>query len=201
MEVPEKELKVVEKEVTTLYNAGRDFLVKNEEDKTKAAELRERIKQGLKVVEERRTAITKPINDSLKSINDLFRPFKDNLEKVVKHLDSQINLYLFEQEEIARKEQEKINRRVEKGTLKPETAVAKVEEIKDVKAPTTTSTGGKMITTKVPKFEVTDVNLLPKEYLMADEKKIAIAVVKLKLKEIPGVRIWEEFQLSSFKGK
>lgn len=199
MEIPTKELKVVEKEVQTLTSAGRDFLVKTEEDKIKAAEIRERVKQGLKTVEERRTAITKPINESLKSINDLFRPFKENLDGIVKHLDSQINLYMIEQEEIARKEREKIEARVEKGTMKAETAAAKIEVLKDPKATVSTSTGGKLISTKVPKFEVVDVDLLPKEYLMADEKKIAIAVTKLRLKEIPGVRIWEEFQMTSRK--
>lgn len=51
--------------------------------------------------------------------------------------------------------------------------------------------GGSASLKATPRYEITDENLLPREFLVADEKKIA-AQVKAGVEEIPGVRIWQE---------
>lgn len=190
IEVPQKEIKVIEKEIAPLYNEGKSFVVKSEADKEKAAELINKMDNALKLVEERRTKITKPINDSLKSINDLFRPFKTQLEGGIKLVKQQVLLYVTEQEEIARKEAERIAKRVEKGTMKKETAANKLDSIKSP-IEKVSSSGGGLNFRKVDKIRIVDVSLIPREYLVPDEDKIFDAVIKGGV-DIPGVEKYQE---------
>lgn len=50
-----------------------------------------------------------------------------------------------------------------------------------------------LVTREVWKFEIVDASLLPREYLMPDQKKIGKVVTALKgSAKIPGVRVWKE---------
>lgn len=190
MKIPAKEIKNIEKEILPLYEQGKSFTVKSEGDKQVAADLRGKLKDALKLVEERRTAITKPINDSLKSINDLFRPFKEKLEGSIKIIDQQVLFYVKEEEAKAEKERQRIEARVAKGTMKDSTAADKLDNIKDA---TASVKGGsaKMNFRKVPKIRIAHPELIPREYLIPDEDKIFEAVIKNNI-EVPGVERYED---------
>lgn len=53
-------------------------------------------------------------------------------------------------------------------------------------------------TREVPKFEIMDASLIPREYLIVDESKIRKVVQALKMDaKIPGVRVWMERSLAA----
>ena len=77
--------------------------------------------------------------------------------------------------------------------MKFSTAEKKLEKIEQPKQ-TVTSEKGAATSKKVPKYEVVDVTKLPVEYIQPNAGAIWNAV-RAGVKEIPGVRIWEEDSL------
>lgn len=90
--------------------------------------------------------------------------------------------------------EEKLAAQVESGYLKPETAAQKLEKLPEVPERAEGNVGT-ILTRIIPKYEILDESLLPREYLMPDRGKIWEAV-RSGVKEIPGCRIWEEKNIS-----
>jgi colicin import membrane protein len=67
------------------------------------------IKGMQKTLEEKRTAITGPLNDALRKVNDLFRPPREMLEQAETLTKNQMLAYRREQEEKARQEQARLD--------------------------------------------------------------------------------------------
>lgn len=194
------------------------------------------IKGMQKQLEEKRTAITKPLNDALKAVNDLFRPAKTWLEEAEKiHKDQMVAYREAEAakareqqrllDEAARKEREALAAKAAEAERKAKekadalraaakneeerraaelkaqraeaAAAAKAEEMRaqaaqvvapKVIAPDTKSVGQSVRETW--NFELADLSLVPREYLMLDEKKVRAVVQALKgTTNIPGIRV------------
>ena len=75
-----KELSVVKVQVTKAMAAANKVEIKTDEDMLEAGELRKKIKTVGKMLEAKKLEITKPINESLKSIRGLFKPLEDDNE-------------------------------------------------------------------------------------------------------------------------
>ncbi len=88
-------------------------------------------------IEERKTDITRPLMSALASARDLFKPLEIGLADAKKTVKEKILAYTVEQEEKARIESERIAKRVEKGTMKADTAAGKLATIESGKAITT----------------------------------------------------------------
>lgn len=192
--------------------------VKTAQDDKKAVELGLANKNAIKRIEAFRKALVTPLNDAVDNINNIFKkialPFQQN-DALIK---SKRDVYLTEQdrqakeqqrildeqyrkeqavlEEARRKEQEKLNKKAEKkGTeavvLPPATVLPPPPKV-EVKQTVHTDLGRSTVR-KVPKFEVIEPSLVPREYLMPDEKKIGAMVRARLATSIPGVKIWEEF--------
>ena len=74
-------------------------------------------------------------------------------------------------------------------------ASAKVEELK-TESPKTFESGRGASVKKLWDFEVTNIHLIPREYMAPDMKKIREAVTKDSVREITGVRIFPKESLS-----
>lgn len=195
--------------------------VKTAADDKQAVTLGLANKSAIKRIEAFRLAIVKPLNDHVKNINGVFEkimvPFENN-DRVIKQ---KRDVYLREQErlraeeqrrideqyrkeqaaldEARRKEQEKLNKKAEKKgveapNLPPATVLPPPPKV-EVKQTVQTDIGRSTVR-KIMKFEVIDPNLVPREYLMPDEKKIGAAVRAKLATSIPGVKIWEELNQS-----
>ena len=191
------------------------------EDDKRAVELGLSNKSAIKRIEAFRLAIVKPLNDHVKTINGVFEkimaPFENN-DRIIKQ---KRDVYLREQERIRaeaqrkideqyrkeqaaieaqrQKEQAKLNKQAEKKgveapILPPATVLPPPPKIE---APKTVHTDlGRSTVRKIMQFEVMDPNLVPREYLMPDEKKIGAAVRSKLATSIPGVKIWEDLNQS-----
>ncbi len=134
-------------------------------------------------LDERKTEITRPLMKSLSSVRDLFKPFELGLADAKKTIKAKILAYQIEQDEIAKAEEAKLLARVEKGTMRADTAAGKMETIEKGKVRTNTRI--------LHKIRVMDETLIPREYMMPNLPKITEAILR-EGKEVFGVEKYEE---------
>ncbi len=172
------------------------------------------IKGFLKSIEDARTRITKPINESLREVNaqakEAAAPFLESETKIKRAMiawsDERDRLQREEQRrqnEIARKEQERLQEIADRAAAKGQTDKAEAfqERAQAVVAPVAQQAAPKVAGIAIPKvwvFEVTDEDLIPREYLVVDETRIRRVVTALKGDtKIPGVRVFEQKRISA----
>lgn len=145
------------------------IVITSQEEYDATYEIGKKVATLLKNIDTKEKSITKPINDSLKEIRNLFKPFKTQVETVSDELKKRRQIFIQAEEEKKRIEEERIAKRVEKGTMREDTAVTKLATIEETK----TDTRGGM--TSVLRVKVLDIKLIPAEYLIVDESKIKSA--------------------------
>ncbi len=181
---------------------------------TEAGATLKAVKKKYHDLEEREKEITRPLNDSLRSVRDLFRNPKDLLLKIESNLKNAMLGYQRAEEakraesqriaeDLARKERERLARLAEKAEARgaADQAEAFQQRAAAVVAPIVAAHPPKINGMNIRvdhDFEILDAALLPREFLMPDEQKIRKVVRALGLEtSIPGVRIFERQILSS----
>lgn len=189
--VAEKEAKVLDKEIAPFVAKAVIMEIKNANQMIQATETLSRLNQYADSVDAKKQTIVKPISDALKAARALFSPIEAKLEEGIGSIRQAMSQYQTEQKRLADEEAAKIANRVGegKGKIKAETAVKKMEEIDRPATGISTESGSIKFKT-VQKFEVMDVALLPKEYILPNDTAIRDAM-KAKI-EIPGVRYYTE---------
>lgn len=185
--LPLKEVEQTGKQMNRLQSQATSLTVETPADVEAGAALLETIKNAEKTITGRKEEITRPLMRSLASIRDLFKPIEltlDNAKKVVK---AKMLAYQTAEDARIEKEKERIEKRVQKGSLTVGTAIDKLEALK----PTV-----KMKTRSITKVRVFDETLVPREYLEVNMSKITEAVLKQGL-EIAGVEKYQEKILAS----
>lgn len=149
-----------------------NFEIRSEEDQSFAAEILREIKVKHEEVEKKRTSITKPLNQALREVNNLFRPLKQALEKSEKLLKYKIAEYQQEQEK------ENARRLIEAAQSdSPEEAQEALSSIQS-----TTSPKGVNVRYKW-KAKIVDESKIPRKYLVPDVSLIEADAPN----KIPGV--------------
>jgi hypothetical protein len=95
--------------VAVVQTYARDLVVATESDYSQAAERLKSVKAAQKRLEDKRTAITRPMQTSLKAVLDLFRTPGDTLKQAEDTIKSKLNGYTAEQERIRREQQAKLD--------------------------------------------------------------------------------------------
>ena len=169
----------------------KEVEVKSEQDLMDAVTFLGRAKTAIDQVEALRLAFTGPLEKHIRSINVIFRdisvPIKDAYAMVKGKTED------WKRAETVRiAEQERINREAAEATNDEIRAIIQQPEspIKRVFAP-----DGNAQFRKVWKFEVTNEIEVPRQFLMVDMAKVR-AAVNGGIREIPGVRIYEDEQLA-----
>lgn len=199
--VPAKELEQYKKEVTSAEKFSLGLEVKTKEDYEAALAEGKLVKAQLDAITARKEVISKPAYATYKGIIALFKPLEEAGEAALKTIKGKMLAYTKEQDRKADEAKQKLAERVERGTMKPETAVRKIEEM-PTQQQTVKTEAGKATTKKVTKYRLVDVYALPKEFLkpelklsdVADKKKVE-ASFKLG-KPVPGVEEYTEDELS-----
>lgn len=165
-----------------------------------------RIKGAQQRIEALRTAITAPLNAALKAANDLFRAPAQRLLDAERAIKGELARYSEEQERIRREEQRRADEAARKQREALEQRAAKAEASGKVEKASTLALQAAAVVApviqreapkvagiamrEVAEYEVTDASLLPREYLVPDDKKIGAVVRALKLEaKIPGVTV------------
>lgn len=167
-----KDVDTIKKEVSVVQALANSIEITDEESFSKSSDVLSKIKQYGKIIKERREEITRPLLTSLNSVRNLFRGVEDACESAEKTIKNKVSSYLAEQEIKVNIEKQKIADQIEKGKLKnPETIAKKLDNIEEVKT-NTSGEFGKIRTREVKKIKIVDETLLPREYLIPNEKKI-----------------------------
>ncbi len=192
-----------------LLTEARHLTIETAEDIEAAADLRRAIKRLSDQAEADRAQLKRPILDEGRRIDGAFKPVAADLEAATRIIDAAMRTYNNREreraraEEIRRREEAERERQtlaamaqiaVEEGMI--ETAEELTREAEHVPTP--------IITANIPKaeglssavlwrFEITDVALIPRQYVIPDERAIGGVVRALKgATNIPGIRVYSE---------
>ncbi len=151
------------------------------------------VKALAKQIEDKRTSITKPLNQALREVNALFKPAKDWLAQAERLLKSKLLKYQSEQARIARELQAKADEEARKERLRLEKKAADAELVKEPEraevlreqaqiheAPVVVSTAPKLdgiSTRETWKGEVTDKLLFVKH--VAEKRNDLLGLIKI----------------------
>jgi hypothetical protein len=176
--------------------------VNNDTEEQMAIDSLSDIKRFQKQVEDARKSEVDPFNKLVKRINDIFRPIGDGLAKSEETIKGKIKAWRIAKEEIRRVEERKQMEEYQKKIAEEQAKAKKEKREAEIIVPPpaiiptqTIGTQGKAPTRKVWKFEVVDETKIPRQYLVIDEVKIR-AAIKSGLKEIDGLRIYEDIDIS-----
>lgn len=192
---PEKELKEYKSQVLFVQKAAQALKIESSEDMEKGTDILNSVKQIKRSVTERKEQITRPLMMALASARDLFKPLETGYAEAEKTIKAKMLDYSIAEEERIAKEKLRIEKRVDKGTMKIETALSKIEEIGDNKSSYAGSTG-KISIRVVRKVRIVDESLIPREWLEPSLTRITEAVLRQGL-TIPGVEMFEEKLIAS----
>ena len=194
MDIENKEVSLVKQQATKALNAANELTIASQEDMVKATDILSKIKTVGKMIKERKEQITKPLNEALSSARDLFRPIEDDTSAAEKVIKTKMLTWQSAEDARAKKEEDRITARVEKGTMRADTAAEKLQNI----APAPTAVQGKVGAVKtmiIKKYRVTDETKLPREYLMPNMPAITEALKAGTV--IPGAEMYEEKVISA----
>lgn len=194
-EEEKKEIAVVQDQLDKAHVAVTAINITDNDSLQNAVGIRAKIYGLAKIIETKKKSITDPINSALKEVRAMFKPVEDHYESLRLLVDGKIMLYEKEKAEAARKAQEKIEARVEKGTLKQETAIKKIAKIETVEKNIVSESGGGVQFREIKKINIFDPSLVPDQYWILDEVRIrkeALAGV-----QIAGVKIEVEKVLAN----
>lgn len=175
----------------------REVLVTNKDEYTQAGDVMKMCKQKIKEVEEERKTFTAPIDEAKKRIMAKAKEITEPLEKYIEKIEKAMgSWYLAEQKRIAeenkRLEEEAIAKAQAEQSTSTDIVVPIVESVKTTRGQVSTTTG-----TTYNDFELVDLSLVPREYLMLDESKVKEAINRGGVKEIAGIKIEEKVRFTS----
>jgi len=183
-------------EITSLERFAANYAVTTPAQYEAGAEDLKRVKAAQKKLEDTRTSITGPINESLKRINAFFKKPADALASIERKIKGALGAFYEEQQrkaraeqaaadEKARKEREALEAKAraaaERG--KTEKAAELVERAATVVAPVITREPPKVAGLQMRdqwEFTIVDPSKINPAFMMPDEKKIGATVRSLK---------------------
>ena len=166
------EITIIEKQVSPVVQQASQLAISSTEQLTSASELREKIKEVQKQVEDDKERLYRPIKDALDEVNTRYAPFEKPLKDALKIVNDKMSVYQTAEIARAKAEADKIAARVApgKGNLSVGKALEKIEAIE---APVELDLTG---FTNRPVVVVTNDSLIPRHFLIPDFKAIEIAL-------------------------
>lgn len=173
--------------------AANSLVIETKAEYEQASELLGKIKTAVKWVQNEANKMLIPLKEALKVEKERWDPVIKEAEQAEGVVKTKMLAYINKVEQEARAKEAKIQKDLEAGRIKPETAMKKAEAVETVQARTVSDTGGAQVV-KVRKVRIFDPLLVPDEYWMLDEVRIrknALAGVV-----IPGVEVTTENSIS-----
>jgi hypothetical protein len=169
-------IEAISSDLVGFTKENEDISVSDAESETMACTALGNIKSRLDKIEYWRKFFTKPLNDQVKQINNMFKMQKGPLE--ILNVGIRKKVADFNREQQAKIEASK--------------------EIVEVAEPTIRTEAGKVTKKKVWKWEIEDLEVLRKSHpeLFTLNEKLLNDLVRAGSREIQGVRIFQDVQIS-----
>lgn len=178
-----KEIAKVKGQVLAVQQAAYQYVITTSADLTRGEEMLKAIKQIETRITSRKEEITRPLMQALASARDLYKPLETGHAEAKKVIKEKMLAFQIEEDARIAAAQAKIEARVEKGTMRADTAAGKMEAIEIAKP--------KLNTRTLVKVRVIDETAIPREYLMPNMTTITEAILRKNI-EVPGVERYEE---------
>ena len=202
-------------DIMTLVDGLMELKVTNQATSTKAGFALKTLKGGRRDLEDLRKQLTKPLDDEKKAVMGAFAPRIEIFDKAISHLDSELKCWLQrerERQEAERKkaeEEAKAQQLAEQERLTEAAKQAeeawdfqKAEELKEksetVRVPVAIIPEKRPLIRGLQErkkygFKVVDVNAIPREFLIPDEKALGELARSTKGQAVvPGIEFFEE---------
>ena len=189
MSIENKELTTLKSQVSKLENQANAVIIATPEENALAIDLKAKLKEIGQTIKARKEEITKPLNTALKSARELFAPIEEQYETAENIVGKKLLAYKQKVEAEARAMEAKIAARVEKGTMKLETAERKIDALPTVQK-TVQTDHGRVQFRKIKKVRIIDLKLIPDQYWIIDEVKLRKDVLTGIV--VPGAIMFEE---------
>lgn len=174
-----------------IFEKAKSLEIANKTQMSSAVLLLSQCNKALDRLTEECEKITKPMNEALKEVRARYKPAKTLLSDTITSLRSKMSVYQTEQTKVQFEAEAKIAIKVAEGKLSIETGVAKIEALGSTHDKINTDSGAVKFKA-IEKLKITNADLIPRAYLLPDEKLI---LDDLKAgKEVPGA-ILEEIQI------
>src|SRR6185295_4710236 len=116
----------IQKKVSSVGKAASEYSITTADDLKVGADLLHSIKEVKKALTTRKEEITRPLMQSLASTRDLFKPYEQQYVEAESVVKEKMVTFQTEEEERIEAKKASITARVEKGTMKAETAMEKL---------------------------------------------------------------------------
>lgn len=165
----------------------------------RAVEVGARAKRLGKEIDTRKDDFLRPANELVKGIRNFVKPFTDKLDRIEVTAKQKVKDYLTIKE-VERRKAELALKQAQEEVQKKIDAEAAAAGVESVKIPTavvkeepvvTRTEFGSAHLRKSKDFKIVNPALVPREYLIVDERAIRDAI-KRGVEEIPGVLIFED---------
>lgn len=176
---------VLEREISPIVESARGLEIVDADGMGVGVEMLSRLNQFNDRVVEEKEKITKPLNEALKVERARWKPIETVVLEAIAVVRGKMSQYQTAEVLRAREEEKRIAERVGegKGKFKVETAVRKLGEIEVAEEKVVSGSG--MVKFREDKvLVVVDEKLIPREYLVVDEKAVRGAL--LEGKKVPG---------------
>lgn len=191
-------------QIQQLAAACKNIVINDNNTLEQGKNLAKNAKKIETLIEDKRKEITKPLLDEKKQIDDFAKSVTAELNAAVKDLRAQILKYEQEQERIRQEELRRLEaeRRAREEELRRQMAEAHrvdpvvVQELQNLKSQQAVAVAEtpKNSITKVWSYEIVEIGIIPREFLMPDDAKIK-AAVRAGIRDIPGIIIFQKDQL------
>lgn len=178
----------LQKEISPIVTKAQSFQITDESSMTQAVELLSQANSYADKIEEERMKVMRPLLDAQKAENARWAALKSPLAIVIATMRAKISTYQTERTRIIEAQKALIEARVGsgRGKLSLDTATKRLEAIEEPTARVTTHAGS-LSFKETRTLKITDTALLPREYLIPNEK---LLLTELKSgKKIPGAEI------------
>lgn len=190
---PIKALAPIKARTTKMQSVVNTLVISDATGLAEAAKVRGAIKDVAKQVKNKKEEITAPLNIALKNVRLLFAPLEAACDEASRNVDLKVIAYNREVEMARQEAEAREAAKVERGSIKVETAARHLEAVPEVQKHVATDKGSITIS-KIKKFKVVDLALLPVAYLLPNEPEIRRAMHAGT--ELPGVEYWVEDSVS-----
>ena len=166
----EQSLAPLKAQVSKIAQFTEAVVIRNSEEMAQAVDMLGQIKTIGKKITEQKEKITRPLSEALKNARALFKPIEDQWNEAIKTLKWKMVRYQTLQETKAEAKIEKIEKKIEAGSL---SFIKGVEKIAGLEPEVRVETSDFSLTfRKDRKMVITDLSLIPDEYWLVDEIKL-----------------------------
>lgn len=190
----------MKRKITTAVNVANNLTIDSNEALVAATDGLGIIKKLSKLVTKAEKGERDPLNKELAEISKKYKPLKSDLETGERIIKDKMLDYESEIEAERAKKAEKLEARVEKGTMRVDTAMRKMDDLQTVDS-TVSGLSGSVQFRTVRKVKVVDPTKIPLKYLMnekvLDAIRVAVSTDVLNGTKVDGVEIVEEKQVAA----